>query len=139
MIVLQACIIPGLGAATGTLSRQLPLISQNFPEVSDCYRGTINLEVECPLTVTTPDHRTAPLAWTASRRTTEVFDLLRIELELNTDHATQLVPAWLYIAHFSPHRQTPTIHEVIAKPLNLTNVESCRIHLSASAVSLATI
>lgn len=135
-IALEACIISGLGVANETLSRQLPLISKYFPEVNSCYRGTINLEVECPLIVTTPDYRTEPLAWTPSGKTTEVFDLLRIELELQTDQKTRRVPAWLYIAHSSPHRRTPTIHEVIAKPLNLTDVVSCRIHLREKAVTL---
>ena len=138
-ISLQACIIPGLGAATETLSRQLPLISQDFPEVSVCHWGTINLKLECPLIVTNPDHRTVPLAWTPSKRTREVFDLLRIELELHISQTRRRVPAWLYIAHSSPHRRTPMIHEVIATPLNLTDVESCRIHLRESAVSLAAV
>lgn len=83
LLSISARIVPGLGVAKGTLARQLPLICQNFPEVADCYPGTINLEFEFPLTVTQPDHRTAPLAWTPSGRTTEVFDLVRIELELD--------------------------------------------------------
>ena len=65
---LKARIVPGLGVAQGTLARQLPLISQGFPEVVDCYPGTINMELECPLEVTQPDHRTAPLAWTPDRK-----------------------------------------------------------------------
>lgn len=76
VLSLKARLVPGLGVAQGTLARQLPLISQGFPEVVDCYPGTINMELECPLEVTQPDHRTAPLAWTPSGRTTEVFDLV---------------------------------------------------------------
>lgn len=131
---LKARIVPGLGVAQGTLARQLPLISQGFPEVVDCYPGTINMELECPLEVTQPDHRTAPLAWTPSGRTTEVFDLVRIELEF--DSLPTRVPAWLYIAHASPHRRTPTIHEVITQQLNLSDVSECKIHLRSSAVTL---
>lgn len=48
---LRARIVPGLGVAQGTLARQLPLISKDFPEVADCHPGTINLELECPLEV----------------------------------------------------------------------------------------
>ena len=108
---LKARIVPGLGVAQGTLARQLPLISQGFAEVVDCYPGTINMELECPLEVTQPDHRTPPLAWTPSGRTTEVFDLGRIELEFGP--LPTRVPAWLYVVHPSPHRCTPTVHEVI--------------------------
>ena len=132
---IRARKVPGLGAANGTLARQLPLISQDFPEVADCHPGTINLELECPLEVTQPDHRTAPLAWTPSGRTTEVFDLVRIELEFGP--LPTRVPAWLYVAHGSPHRCTPTVHEVIARQLNLSEVRECQVHLRASAVTLA--
>ena len=131
---LKARIVPGLGVAQGTLARQLPLISQGFPEVVDCYPGTINMELECPLEVTQPDHRTPPLAWTPSGRTTEVFDLVRIELEFGP--LPTRVPAWLYVAHASPHRGTPTVHEVITQQLNLSEVSECQIHLRASAVTL---
>ncbi|WPC04697.1 glycosyltransferase family 9 protein [Pseudomonas benzenivorans] len=131
---LRARIVPGLGVAQGTLARQLPLISKDFPEVADCHPGTINLELECPLEVAQPDHRTAPLAWTPSGRTTEVFDLVRIELEFGP--LPTRVPAWLYVAHASPHRGTPTVHEVIAQQLNLSEVRECQIHLRASAVTL---
>ena len=131
---LKARIVPGLGVAQGTLARQLPLISQGFPEVVDCYPGTINMELECPLEVTQPDHRTAPLAWTPSGRTTEVFDLVRIELEFGL--LPTRVPAWLYVAHASPHRGTPTVHEVITQLLNLNEISECQIHLRASAVRL---
>jgi hypothetical protein len=135
VITLHARIVVGLGVATGTLARQLPLISQAFPEVGECYPGTINLLLERPLVVTRPDHRTAPIAWTPSGRITEVFDLVRIELEL--DHSPLRVPAWLYIAHGSPHRQTPSTHEVIAQALDLEGIQGCRIHLRANAVALA--
>ncbi|MGY2227689.1 glycosyltransferase family 9 protein [Pseudomonas tolaasii] len=135
VITLHARIVAGLGVATGTLARQLPLISQAFPEVGECYPGTINLLLERPLVVTRPDHRTAPIAWTPSGRITEVFDLVRIELEL--DHSPLRVPAWLYIAHGSLHRQTPSTHEVIAQALDLEGIQGCRIHLRANAVALA--
>jgi ADP-heptose:LPS heptosyltransferase len=134
LLSVRARIVPGLGVATGTLARQLPLISQDFPEVADCYPGTINLELELPLTVIQPDHRTDPLAWTPSGRTTEVFELVRIELEL--DQLQAHVPAWLYVAQNSPHRSTPTVHEVIARRINLSEVRVCRLRLRASAVTL---
>ncbi|MEI2352716.1 hypothetical protein V7R93_26160 [Klebsiella pneumoniae] len=81
-----------------------------------------------------PDHRTAPLAWTPSGRTTEIFDLLRIELEFS--HLTERIPAWLYIAHNSPHRRTPTILEAIAPRINLNGATHCRLHLPAESIVL---
>ena len=134
-LTLDAHIIPGLGVAAGTMARQLPLISQAFPEITDCHPGTLNLQLSRPLRLIHPHHRSAPLAWTPSGRTREVFDLLRIELDF--DHLACRVPAWLYVAHGSPHRKTPAIHEVIATRLELDGARRCRVHLPTHAVELA--
>lgn len=134
-ISLCARIVSGLGVASGTLARQLPLISEHFPEVVYCHPGTINIVLDQALLLTKPDHRTAPLAWTPSGRTTEVFDLLRVELELGSSPTR--IPAWLYVAHGSPHRDTPMFHELIAPPLNLTDICHCRLHVRADAVALS--
>lgn len=131
---LRAQIVPGLGVATSTLGRQLPLIAQDFPEVAGCFPGTLNLKLELALEVTRPDHRTPPLAWTPSGRTREVFDLLRIELEFA--HLPSPVTAWLYVAHRSPHRATPTLHEVIAPQLAIGDIHQCRVHLPIGSVGL---
>ncbi|MGM1051023.1 MAG: glycosyltransferase family 9 protein [Pseudomonadota bacterium] len=131
---LDARIVPGMGVASRSIARQLPLISQHFPEVAECHPGTINIALDQPLLLTVPDHRTAPLAWTPSGRTTEVFDLLRVELELISSPAR--LPAWLYVAHDSPHRGTPSVHELIAHPLDLAGVSHCRLHIRADAVAL---
>lgn len=133
-ISLCARIVSGLGVASGTLARQLPLISEHFPEVACCHPGTINIVLDRALLLTNPDHRTAPLAWTPSGRTTEVFDLLRVELELGTSPTR--IPAWLYVAYGSPHRDTPVLHELIAPPLDLTGICHCRLHVRADAVAL---
>ncbi|KVR88740.1 hypothetical protein WK27_11275 [Burkholderia vietnamiensis] len=133
-ITVAARLVRGLGAASGTLSRQIPLISAGFPEVAGCHPGTINLQLEHALHVREPDHRTAPLAWTPSGRTREVFDLIRVELELV--ESGRRFPAWLYVAHGSPHRNTPTIHELIARPLDLAGETDCRLHVRSSAVEI---
>ncbi|MBL4835020.1 MAG: glycosyltransferase family 9 protein [Pseudomonas sp.] len=136
ILSLDAQIVAGLGVARRTLARQLPLISEHFPEIARCHQGTINVTLDQPLLLTKPDHRTAPLAWTPSGRTTEVFDLLRVELELGASPAR--VPAWLYVAHGSPHRDTPSVHELIAPPLDLADIRRCRLHIRADAVTLLT-
>jgi ADP-heptose:LPS heptosyltransferase len=135
-ITVAARLVRGLGVASGTLSRQLPLISATFPEVAECHPGTINLQLDRALHVREPDHRTPPLAWTPSGRTREVFDLVRVELELVG--SGRRFPAWLYVAHGSPHRSTPTIHELIAKPLDLARETDCRLHIRSSAIEVGT-
>ncbi len=123
----------GCGVATQTLALQLPHIGNEFPEVAACHRGSINLELELPLLVLAPDHRTQPIAWKTG--ITEVFDFLRIELEAPPDSSP--ISAWLYIPHDSPHRRTPHIHEVITTTqLNLAGVTMCRIRINRSAFQL---
>lgn len=135
-LVIEARVVSGIGAATRNLALQLPLISQTFPEVAGCHPGTINLLLGQPLTVIRPDHRTAPLAWVPDRQCTEVFDFVRIGLEL--PHLSAPVPAWLYVAHRSPHRRTPAIHEVITTRMDLAGVTNCRVRISPAAVAFST-
>src|ERR1700740_2829242 len=105
-------VIKGLGAAIRNLKTQLPLIVEEFPEVRDCFGGTINLELEKGLLVLSSDHRTRPLDWHPDHAPGEVFDLLRVQLEAPKDSTA--VAAWLYIPFNSPHRSNLKMHEVIA-------------------------
>jgi hypothetical protein len=108
MITIEGVRCEGLNAAHNNLQTQLPLIAEEFPEVAECYHGTINVELPVPLIVVAPDHRSKPIYWdNANFPHGEVFDLLRIEFEAPLDAAP--VTAWLYIPHGSPARRTPWI------------------------------
>lgn len=131
-LILPARIVPGLGVASRNLRLQLPLIAKRFPEVADCYPGTINVRFEQALTVEHPDHRSPALAWVPGRLVREVFEFVRVELELEGHPAA--IPAWLYVAQDSPHRATPYIHEVIAARQDLQGVTACRIRIAPGAV-----
>ncbi|MEK6594017.1 MAG: lipopolysaccharide heptosyltransferase family protein, partial [Pseudomonadota bacterium] len=111
--------LSGFGTAACTVETQLPLISPDFPEIQNCHRGTINLELETPLIVALPDHRTKPIKWKAALKTGEIFDFVRIELEVPYGGARH--PAWLYIAHNSQHRKNLRVHEVIAAHIDFGN------------------
>src|SRR5262245_57395458 len=97
MTTFEATLRKGLGVAGNTISAQLPYVAAEFPEVANCYPHTLNLELKVPLIVAVPDHRTHPIAWEAGSPATEVFDILRVELEAPIGSAP--VPAWLYVAH----------------------------------------
>lgn len=131
---LAASIVPGLGAASRNLSLQLPLLAAHFPEIASCHPGTINVRFGQPLTIARPDHRSAPLAWVPERTATEVFDLVRVELELPPDRPP--TAAWLYVAHRSPHRADPFVHELIAARQDLQGTTECRIRVSSVAVHM---
>jgi len=62
-MTLTATVIKGLGAATANLKKQLPPIAEEFPEVRDCFHGTLNVELERGLLVLSADHRTKPVNW----------------------------------------------------------------------------
>jgi hypothetical protein len=102
MMTLTATVIKGLGAATANLKKQLPPIAEEFPEVRDCFHGTLNVELERGLLVLSADHRTKPVNWDPAHAPGEVFDFLRIRFE--APEGSEAIPAWLYIPHNSDHR-----------------------------------
>ena len=118
----------GLGIGTETVAAQMPQLAQSFPELKNCFRGTINVELEQPLLVERPDYETDDITWYYhGTPVTEHFGLLRIEFEAPTGE--QRVPGWLYIASASPHRLTPRVHEVLASRLDLPAECDCILYI----------
>lgn len=107
---IRAQRLRGIGGGSRTLALQLPLLAREVPALSTCHAGTINLLLAVPLIVARPDHRSCSIMWKPGLP--EVFDLLRIELEVPFEGPRHA--AWLYLAHQSPHRAAPRVHEVIA-------------------------
>jgi|ERR1041385_948706 hypothetical protein len=123
------------GAATKNLVKQIPLIANEFPEIAAVHRGTINLHLEKGLLVLTPDYRTNSIPWgDIFGEQGEVFDFLRIGLE--APEGNPAIPAWIYIAHGSAHRNTFCVHEIIAPFVNLNGQAKCRIHISRRCIEL---
>lgn len=112
MLEIEGTHQKGTGTASNNLKIQLPLIAKEFPEVGDCHFGTVNVLLDSPLFVVAPDHRTLSIPWNSKDHPNgEVFDLLRISIEI--PKGSTALKGWLYIAHGSPHRATPNVHEVI--------------------------
>lgn len=133
-VALVGRIRPGLGIASQALAIQLPTIAREFPEVAACRPASINIELELPLMVIAPDHRTRRITWTPGQNGTEAIDLLRVDFEAPLNAPP--VPAWLYIPHNSPYRRMPHVHEVIAPPLDLQQATSCRIRFNRAVVQM---
>jgi hypothetical protein len=128
MITITGTIRKGYGGASRNLLTQLPLIAEQFPEVKDCFHGTLNVELQKPLLVLSPDHRTKPIDWdSANHPGGEVFGILRIRLE--APPGSSKMAAWLYIAHNSDHRKNLCMHEVIAPKLQVSVGGLCTIHI----------
>lgn len=134
MISIRGTIQKGFGGASGNLVTQLPRIAEGFPEVKNCFHGTLNIELEKPLLVLSPDHRTKRIDWHPDHAPGEVFDLLRIDLEAPL--GSPKIPAWLYIAHNSDHRRNLRMHEVIAQKIGASVGCACMIHIDRPCVTL---
>ena len=114
----------------------MPWLIAEFPEITGCHLGTINLELEKPLLVLTPDHRTRPIPWKRGPEfgDGEVFDFLRIRIELPAGRGE--TPAWLYLSHLTPHRAQPRLHEIIAPPIDLGDQPIVSLAIPRSTVEL---
>ena len=137
MIRIKGRRIKGIGEATNSVAIQIPHIAAEFPEIAKAHPATINLELDLPLIVLTPDHRTRVIDWDPKRYPGgEVFDLLRIELEAPL--GARRMSAWLYIAHRSDWRKSPQHHEIIAPRFirNLRPDSRCRIIIYRDAAKL---
>jgi hypothetical protein len=120
---------PTEGAAV-CLPAQLPIIGKAFPEILGAYPATLNVMLMQPLLVLGSDHRTAPIDWLLDGKTvTEVFDLVRIELEVRGSKHR----GWIYIAHLSPHRHHLASHEIVLpSKIDVQDGEPCIINISRS-------
>lgn len=133
MILVDGKTKAGLGVASRCIAMQMPLLAAEFPEIRDCRRGTINVELEHPLHIDRPDHETAPIAW--HPKMTERFSFLRCQFECPT--GSKPVSAWIYIAHGSPHFAKVNYFEVLAQSLgDIASGTPCRLHLPTSKVSV---
>jgi hypothetical protein len=135
MTSIDGIIQKGGGGASKNLATQLPHIAEEFPEVKDCFHGTLNVELEKPLLVLSSDHRSKRIDWHPQHAPGEVFELLRICFEAPIGSAK--MPAWLYIAHNSDHRKNLRVHEIVAHKLNISVGDRCRIHIDRSCWSLS--
>jgi len=135
MIKIKGYVTKNAGAETTNVGGQLPLIAKEFPEVEPCHKGTINLLLTKPLIVLKPDYQTAPIQWLGRNSAGEVFDLLRVELEIT--RVSKKIQAWLFIPHWSPNRVKPWLHEVIAPYCEgIQAGDECIIHIKREYVSL---
>lgn len=129
MIRLHGKIIPGLGLATEYLAMQLPLIAKEFPEVANCHRGSINLRLDRPLRIATPDFTTSEIDWGEQQ---EIFDFTRITIEPLKRPAGRnpKYRAWIYGPRNSSHRADPFHIEVILKEkINLKGVRGILVRI----------
>lgn len=131
MLSINAKIIPGTGAGPVNLPRQLPRFEEEFPEIRSVSRNFITLQLDRPLLVMAADHRTRPIHWDETNPDGEVFDFLRVQLEAPI--GSDPISCWLYVAHWSQFRETPTQHELVGPAIDLPDGTECRLIIERHA------
>lgn len=130
-VQIKGKVQKGLGESQNTVREQMPFFRECFPEVKDCKPATINILLDKPLVVITPDYTTAPLPWHPAFKIVkggEIFRFLRIILTID-GHPP--VRAWVYKAQFSPYRDNPFYLEVLAPPINFQGTPGCTIEVES--------
>ncbi len=130
MFKIRGKVQKGLGESKNTLREQMPYFRECYPEVAQCHPATINILLEKPLVVITPDFTTPPLPWHPAFKVVkggEIFQFVKISLSVE---GKPPVPAWIYKAQFSPYRQNPFYIEVLTQQLNFSGAPSCEITLT---------
>jgi|GEM_PF-842938 len=129
MMTIKGKIQKGLGESQNTVREQMPFFRECFPEVADCRPATINVLLEKPLVIITPDFTTQPLPWHPAFKIVkggETFQFVRIKLSINGQKS---VEAWIYRAQFSPYRDNPFYIEILAPTLGFTGTPDCTIEV----------
>ncbi len=129
MGAIRGQIKKGLGESRNTVHEQMPFFRECFPEVAVCKEGTINILLEKPLVILSPDFTTDPLPWHPAFKIVkggEVFKFLRILLTVD---GQKPVNAWIYKAQFSPYHDNPFYIEVIAPAIDFSGECDCSIEV----------
>lgn len=129
MGAIRGKIQKGLGESRNTVREQMPFFQECFPEVAGCKEGTINILLEKPLVILSPDFTTEPLPWHPAFKIVkggEVFKFLRIKLTVD---GHEPVKAWIYKAQFSPYHDNPFYIEVLAPAIPFSGECGCSIEV----------
>lgn len=119
--------ISGIGLATTAVAKQYNHLVKEFPDIRDVHRwGTLNLQLEYPLRILNPDFTTSAIEWEPGFK--EQFSLTRIDIEPCTQVASRQ-PAWIYVAHRSPHRANTLFIELLTATLQVDNGDRFLVHL----------
>jgi hypothetical protein len=125
-VIVKATKISGLGLGVTTVAKQYAHLVREFPDIRDVHQwGTLNLQLEFPLRILNPDYTTSDIEWEPGFK--ERFSLTRIDLEPCATGKPQ--PAWIYVAHRSPHRANTLFIEMLTATLEVENGDRFLVHL----------
>lgn len=114
--------------ATHTVALQVRHLRHYLPQIEAYHPATINVRLETPICIVSPDVRTPPLVWLSSVPP-EIFSLVAIRFEPLGTPPRPAVDAHIYQAHLSPHLADPWVIEILAPHLDLGGVGECLVHI----------
>lgn len=109
---LTGTITRGMGAATGALAAQLPVLAHFVPALHDILPGTVNVVLDCALMVLEPDVRTPPIKW-HPEAPPEAFEFIRCRVKFSAANSCAVADGWIYRPLSSQHRADPRHVELI--------------------------
>ena len=125
-VIIKGTKISGLGLGVTTVAKQYEHLVREFPDISDVHQwGTLNLQLAYPLRILNPDYTTSAIEWEPGFK--ERFSLTRIDIEPCATGKAQ--PAWIYVAHRSPHRANTLFIEMLTATLEVENGDRFLVHL----------
>lgn len=126
-LIVAGTKISGLGLATTAVAKQYAQLVREFPDIKGVHQwGTLNLQLEYPLRILNPDYTTSEIEWDPGFK--ERFSLTRIDIEPGTPGARPQ-PAWIYVAHRSPHRANTLFIELLTATLPVKNGDRLLVRL----------
>jgi len=134
VITLRGRIVKGLGSAAGILPVQAPLLARRFPQVGRLHLATINIVLESPLRIETPDIITDPIDW----HDREVVHITQVKFQpvrmTPTGYAPgPVIEAWIYSPQHSVHRANPYHVEIMTEKLDLSATPMCLLSIDRPA------
>ncbi len=83
MTAIPAFLTRGMQGANKTLPRQWVRLNDSIPVMRDCFRATINIQLQAPLLILNPAITVAPFEWEPGH--IEGFSFIGIEFEWPLD------------------------------------------------------
>jgi hypothetical protein len=131
MTIIKGTIANGIGAAHKRIAVQMPYLLQFF-DLSEFYRGTINVQLDEPLFITQFDVSSPPIKWHPSEDS-DRFSFLKVGFQLDTPSFGDPVDAVIYHAAASPYRSDPRFVEIMTRKLDIGHHSRCSIYVDRAS------
>ena len=126
--IITGTKISGYGGAAASLEKQFEHLVREFPDIAGIHQwGTLNIFLDYPLRITSPDYTTSFIEWTPDN--SERFSFTKVGLQVTPQ--SQPLDGWIYVAHRSPHRGNALLVEILTATVEISDQSQVAIFLPA--------